>query len=90
MIYIIVSLAMVPLIRALVRSQGQERNVLLQICFEASITIATGGMDTDITLLVKLRKFIEEEYMVGSCFVECDGALTHNISIWVSRGILVV
>jgi hypothetical protein len=35
------------------------------------------GMDIDIALLVKLRKFLEE-CMVGFCSMECNGTLTHN------------
>jgi hypothetical protein len=48
-------------------------------CFEASVTIVVGGMDIDIELLMKLRKFIGEECMAGLYFVERDEALTHNV-----------
>jgi len=48
-------------------------------CFEASVTIVVGGMDIDIELLMKLRKFIGEECMAELYFVERDEALTHNV-----------
>lgn len=35
-------------------------------------------MDINIGLLVNLRKFIENECMVGLCYVEHGGALTHK------------
>jgi hypothetical protein len=42
------------------------------------VTVAVGGMGIDIALLVRLREFVEEECMVGLCFVERGGALTHE------------
>lgn len=33
--------------------------------FEASMTIAVGGMDIDIAFFVRLRKFIQKEYTAG-------------------------
>lgn len=38
--------------------------------FEASITIAVGGVDIDTMLLVNLRKFIVEHCLSGLCVVE--------------------
>ena len=38
--------------------------------------------DIDITLLADLRKFIEEECIVGSCSIERGGALTHKQFKW--------
>lgn len=35
---------------------------------EASVTIAMGGMDKDIVNLLRVRKFIEEECIVGFVF----------------------
>lgn len=46
--------------------------------FEASITIAVGGVDVDIKLLISLRMFIEDHCIVGFCVVERGGALTHK------------
>lgn len=37
---------------------------------EASITIAIGGIDIDVTLLVKMRRFAKEYNFVGLCYVE--------------------
>ena len=46
--------------------------------FEVSVAIAVGGTNIDIDLLVSLRRFIEEECIVGLCFVERGGALMHT------------
>lgn len=45
--------------------------------------------DVDISLLVKLRHFIEE-CIAGLCLVDRVGHWLTSISIWLSRGILVV
>jgi hypothetical protein len=51
------------------------------------VTIVMGGRDVDIGLLVNLRKFIEDECIVGLCSVERCGALTYiSFSKWWSRG----
>ena len=47
-------------------------------CFEVSVTIAVGGMKINVGLLFKLRKYIQEECMVGLCSIEQSGALTHD------------
>jgi hypothetical protein len=44
-------------------------------CFEASVTIAVGGMDIDVGLFVNLRAFIEDECTVGLCSVEFSGGV---------------
>jgi hypothetical protein len=54
------------------------------------ITVAIGDMDIDIGVLVKLRKFIEEESMVSLCFVDCGTALTHKYFQMVMKGKFVV
>jgi hypothetical protein len=55
--------------KALAHSQDRERTCSSQKYFEASITIGMGGMDIDMVLLVKSRKFIEE-CMGGLCSME--------------------
>lgn len=67
---------MSPRMRELVHSQAQKRTRSSLKYFEAHVTIAVGGMDIDIGLLVKSRKFIMDECMAGLCSVECGGALT--------------
>ena len=42
------------------------------------MTIAVGGMDIDIRLLVNLRMFIKEEYMAGFVLFGVWWALTHK------------
>ena len=37
-----------------------------------------GGLDIDVGFFVNLRRFVEEECMVGLCSVEQGGALMHN------------
>ena len=61
---------MAPRMRALEQSQGQEGTHLLLKYFKVSMTIVVGEIDINIAFLVKLRKFIEEECLVGLCFVE--------------------
>ena len=67
---------MAPRMRELVHSQAQKRNCSSLKYFEAPVTIAVGGMDIDIGFLMKLRKFIMDECMVGLCSMEFGGALT--------------
>lgn len=55
-------------------------------CIEASITIAVGGVDIDVRLLVDLRKFIEENCIAGLCSVERGGAVMYKHFQWVVRG----
>lgn len=45
-----------------------------------------GGKAVDSGLCVNLRKFIEEECMVGLCSMKCTGALTHQHSQMVVKG----
>ena len=47
-----------------------EGTHLLLKYFKVSMTIVVGEIDINIAFLVKLRKFIEEECLVGLCFVE--------------------
>jgi hypothetical protein len=56
--------------RALAQSQGQEGSHSSLKYFKVSMTVVVGGIDMNIAFLVKLRKFIEEECMVGLCYVE--------------------
>jgi hypothetical protein len=42
------------------------------------LVITVGGKDIDVSLLVNLRRFIEENCSVGLCLVERGGALTHK------------
>ena len=76
---------MAPIMRALACSQAQEYTHFSLKYFEASIIIAMDGMDIDIALLVKLRKFIEE-CMVGFYIMECSATLTHNHFQMVVKG----
>lgn len=69
---------MPPRMRALVRSRGQEGT---RACFkysEAFVTMAVGGTDMDIRVIIKLRKFMKEECIVVLCSMERGGALTHK------------
>ena len=69
---------MPPRMRALVRSQGQVRT---RACFkysEAFVTMVVGGMDMDIRVLIKLRKFMKEECIVVLCSMERGGTLMHK------------
>ena len=79
---------MAPHMHALACSQGQEKTHFSLKYFEVRVTIAAGGMDIDVSLLVKLRRFIEEECLVGLYSVELGGALTHNHFKWSRRGTL--
>jgi hypothetical protein len=54
--------------------------------FEVFVTIVVAGIDIDITLLVKLRKFIEEECMAELCSMERGGGLTHEHFQMVMKG----
>lgn len=73
--------------RALAHSHAQETTTCSSLkCFKASIRIVIGGMDIDITLLLILWKFIEEECMEGLCFVEHSGAWTHKHFRMVVKG----
>ena len=56
-----------------VEAQARTRGSLKY--FEASITIAMGGMDIDIALLVWLTRFIEQHCIAKSCSVERGGGL---------------
>lgn len=66
---------------ALVHFQGQEQTHACLDYIKASVTIccgSLGGMDVDIALLVKLKRFIKEQCIIGLCFVERVGVLTHK------------
>lgn len=54
--------------------QGRECTRVALKYFEASITIAVGGVDIDIRLLVNMKWFIEEHCIA----VKRGGALTHK------------
>ena len=56
---------------------GQERTCSSFKYFEESVVTVVGGIDINIALLVKLRKFIKEEYMAGLCSMEWIGASQH-------------
>ena len=45
-----------------------------------------GGTNIGIKLLENLRKFIEGECIVGLCFVERGGALTHKQFLMAVKG----
>ena len=64
--------------QAFAHSQVQERTCTCFKYFEAFVTIAMGGLDSDIGLLVNLRRFIEEECIADLRSVERGGALTHK------------
>lgn len=46
--------------------------------FASSVTIAVGGNGIDVTLLLNLRRFIEEHCIAGLCVVKRGGALSHK------------
>ena len=71
-------LAMAPRKGTLTRLQGQEQTCSSFKYFKASITIVVGGIDIDIAFFVKLRKFIEENWMAWFCSMERGGAWTHK------------
>lgn len=50
------------------------------------MTIAVGKEDVDIALLVNLRKFIEEECVVGLCSMEHCVMVTHKHFQMVVKG----
>ena len=64
--------------RATTQAKGRECAHASLKYFEASVTIVVRGVDIDITLLVNLRRFIEDHCIVRSCAVERGGALTHK------------
>lgn len=72
------------MMRALAQSQERTRTSSKKI--EATMTIAMGGMDVDIALLVKLKWFIEEQCIAGLCSVKIRGALTHKHLQMVVKG----
>ena len=45
---------------------------------EALVTIVVGGLDVDIAVLVKMKRFIEEQCIVGLRSMERGGVLTHK------------
>ena len=56
---------MAPRMCALAHTHGQEWTRACLKYIEASTTIAVGNMDVDIALLMKLRRFIEDECIAG-------------------------
>ena len=64
---------------AAARAQAQEHTCGCLKYFENFATIAVGDMGIDITLLLKLRRFIEEHCIAGLCSVKGRGvALTQK------------
>ena len=61
--------------RALTYAEAQARTRGSLKYLEASATNAMGGMDIDITLVVRLRRFIEEHCIANSCSMERGGGL---------------
>jgi len=66
---------MAPRMQALARLQTQEQSRKCLMYLGVLVTIAVGGIDIGIVLLVKLRKFFEEQYVV---FCRGGGPLTHK------------
>lgn len=78
---------MAPRVWALAHPQVQEQTHSSPKYFKASVTIAVGGMDVDVGFLVNLRRFIEEECMIGMCSVERGGVLTDkHVQMMVVKG----
>lgn len=77
---------MAPRKGMLARLQGREQTLSSFKYLKASVTIVMGGIDIDIALPMKLRKFIEENWMAWFCSVEQGGAWTHKHFEIVVRG----
>lgn len=56
------------------------------IYIDVLVTMAMGGVDIDVRLLVYLRRFVKEDCIVGLCLVERGSALTQKHIQMVVRG----